>query len=92
MKKKTANATISYDPVVISEETTISFTKSTNALGTTIYGRVLKNSVDAGTVAYDGKGNYLNLSLKPYDLLTQEEISEVYAQVPQCVREMLADA
>jgi hypothetical protein len=91
MKKKTANATISYDPIMIGEKAEICFSKVTTANAVTIYGRIVKEGEDAGSISYDSRGNYLNCSLKPYGLLTEDEVMSVYSQVPGCIKEMLEE-
>ena len=91
MKKKTSNSTVSYDPVVLSENAAINFTHVTNQSGTTVYGKITKDGAEVGNVAYDSRGGYLNTSLKPFDALTQEEVAAVYANVPTCISEILAE-
>lgn len=92
MKKKTQNMSVSYDPVTVSKEAVISFTRVTNAAGTTIYGRVMKSGAEVGSIAYDSKGCYLTTSLKPFDALTGEEVEALYAQVAGCVSDILSEA
>lgn len=91
MKKKTQNMSVSYDPVTVSKNAVINFTRLTNAGGTTIYGKVMKNEVEVGNIAYDSKGGYLTTSLKPFDALTQEEVKAVYTQVSTCISEILSE-
>lgn len=91
MKKKSTNATVSYDPVALSKSATINFTKVVNANGTTVYGKIVKDDADAGNVSYDSKQDFLITSLKPYSRLTQDEVAAVYKNVPGCIKEILAD-
>lgn len=91
MKKKTANSTVNYDPEKISETTAIHFTKVTNASGTTLYGKIVKNDAEVGNVSYDEKGNYMVTSIKPYSTLTNEEVKTIYGRVPDCINEALAE-
>lgn len=91
MKKKSSNSTVSYDPVVLSDNAVINFTRVTNASGTTVYGKIVKNDAEVGNVAYDSKGGYMNTSLKPFDALTAEEVSAVYSNVPVCINEILSE-
>ena len=91
MKAKTMNATVSYDPEVISDVTNINFTKVTNASGTTIYGKIEKNGVEVGNVSYEDKGDYLITSIKPFSNLTADEVSGIYTAVPRCISEITAE-
>ncbi len=91
MKKKSTNATISYDPVVLSKTASINFTRVTNANGTTIYGKIVKDDTEAGNVSYDSKSDYMITNLKPFSRLTSEEVAAVYNNVPGCISEILAD-
>lgn len=91
MKKKTANSTVNYDPEVVSEQTSIHFTRVTNTAGRTLYGKIIKDDAEVGNVSYDEKGGYLITSLKPYASLTADEVDAIYMKVPGCVREALAD-
>ena len=56
MKKKSSNSTVSYDPVVLSENANINFTRVTNQSGTTVYGKITKDGAEVGNVAYDSRG------------------------------------
>lgn len=91
MKKKTEKTSVSYDPVVISEATSIQFTKNVRSTGTTIYGKILKDGAEVGNVSYEESADYLITSIKPVSQLTKEEIEEIYAQVPTCIDEALND-
>lgn len=91
MKKKTANSTVNYDPEVISENTSVHFTRVTNAAGSTVYGKILKDDAEVGNVSYDSKGNYLIVSLKPYDALTREEAGAILSMAHGCVCEALSE-
>ena len=46
MKRKTQNATVCYDPVAVGENAAINFTRVTNAAGTTVYGKVMKEGIE----------------------------------------------
>lgn len=91
MKKKTSNATVSYDPVAVSENTAINFTHVVAAGCTTVYGKIVKDGTEVGSVAYDSRGGYLNTSLKPFAALTEDEVRAVYEQVPACIGEILEE-
>ena len=91
MKKKSSNSTVSYDPVVLSENANINFTRVTNQSGTTVYGKITKDGAEVGNVAYDSRGGYMNTSLKPFYALTKEEVAAVYANVPTCISEILSE-
>ncbi len=91
MKKKSSNSSVSYDPVVLSENASINFTRVSNTNGTTVYGKIVKDGAEVGNVAYDSRGGYMNTSLKPFAALTQEEVSAVYATVPGCINEILSE-
>lgn len=88
MKARTMNATVGYDPEVISESTNIHFTKVTNASGTTIYGKIEKNGAEAGNISHETKGDYLITTLKPYSGLTADEVKGIYEAVPRCIAEL----
>lgn len=91
MKKKTANSTVNYDPEVVSEVCSIHFTRVTNAAGRTLYGKIIKDDAEVGSISYDEKGGYLITSLKPYASLTSDEVDTIYGKVPVCVREALSE-
>lgn len=91
MKKKTANSTVNYDPEVVSENTSVHFTRVTNAAGSTVYGKILKDDAEVGNVSYDSKGNYLIVSLKPYSSLTKEEVNTILSTANNCVCEALTE-
>ena len=90
MKKKSENSSVSFDPVVVGENVDITFTRVTNANGTTVYGKITKNGANVGNVAYDSSGGYMNTSLKPFDALTKEEVAAIYSTVPECINEALS--
>jgi hypothetical protein len=91
MKKKSENATVNYDAVQVNESVAVSFTKVTSAAGVAIYGKITKDGADAGSVSYEGKGDYFITSLKPKSMFTQEDIVSIYALVPSCIEEILND-
>ena len=91
MKKKSLNSTVNYDPVEVSINVEISFTKIVNATTTTITGTIRKDGANVGSVSYDAKGNYLLSQIKPYDALTFDEIKAVYNSVSDCIAEILND-
>ncbi len=92
MKKKSSNAVVNYDPVQLSEAAAVHFTRTTDASGTTIYGKIVKEGAEVGNVAYSSKGGYMNTSLKPFSALTEGEVKSLYAQVPDCISEVLSEA
>lgn len=77
LKKKTENATITYDPEMVSEDTRVTFTKISNAKGVTIYGKIEKDGAEVGSISYEQEGNYLITSLKPFNSLTDEEAAAI---------------
>lgn len=91
MKKEGENSTTNYAPEQVSEGVEIHFTKIATGSRTTISGRIKKDGSDAGSVSYDTAGNYLITSLKPYGLLTCDDVKAVYAAVPGCIAEMTND-
>lgn len=91
MLKKTTNSTVTYEPFAISEETSMKFQKVTNAKGVTVYGKIVKNDAECGSVSYDASGDYLITSLKPRSMFTPEEVTAIHAQVPACVADILSD-
>lgn len=91
MLKKTTNSTVAYEPIAISDETVMKFQKVTNAKGTTIYGKIVKNDAECGSVSYDSSGDYLITSLKPRSMFTEEEVAAIHAHAPVCVAEILAE-
>ena len=90
MQEKTTNSTVNYSPEKISEETSVYFTKVTNANGVTIHGKVMKNDAEVGTVSYDEKGGYFITSLKPVTALTDDEVETLYQKIPGFKKEMLS--
>lgn len=91
MEKKAENSTTNYAPEKVTEAVEIHFTKVVSGGNTTISGTIKKGSADSGSVSYETNGNYLITQLKPYDGLTAEEVTAVYAAVPGCIDEMLND-
>ena len=91
MLKKTTNSTVTYEPLKISEETCVKFQRVTNAKGVTIYGKIVKNDAECGSVSYDSPGDYLITSLKPRSMFIPEEVTAIHAQVPACVADILSD-
>ena len=81
---------MNYNPEKISEETTVCFTKVTNAKGVTIQGKVMKNEAEVGSVSYDEKGGFFITSLKPVSALTDEEVETLYQKIPGFLTEMLS--
>lgn len=88
MKEQTTNSTVNYEPVVVSDETSIYFTKVTTSNNVAVYGKIVKAGAEVGNVSFDKAGGYLITSLKPYSDLTQEEVVGVYQNVPGCIKEM----
>lgn len=91
MLKKTTNSTVTYEPFAISEVTSMKFQRVANARGVTIYGKIVKNDAECGSVSYDSSGDYLITSLKPRSMFTEEEVAAIHAQVPACVADILSD-
>ena len=91
MKKKSSNSVINYDPVKLSDAADVHFTKTTDASGTTIYGKIVKAGAEVGNVAYSSKGGYMNTSLKPVSALTKDEVKSLYNQVPDCITEIISE-
>ena len=91
MLKKTTNSTGAYEPIAISDETVMKFQKVTNAKGSTIYGKIVKNDAECGSVSYEETGDYLITSLKPRSMFTPEEITAIHADGPGCIAEIMAD-
>lgn len=91
MKKKTENSTVNYDPVQVNEMLSINFTKVTGSKGVTIYGKVMKDGAEVGSVSYDAAGDYLITNLKPFSKVDAEEVVGIYAQIPECIQELLEE-
>lgn len=72
MEKKTLSSTESFTETV-SEDVMIEFAKNTTSMNVNVYGRVLKQGAEVGTITYDKGGNNATLSFKPFDALTFEE-------------------
>ena len=94
MKQKTQNSTITFEPEVISEGFTVTFTKLVNANGTTITGTLKKDGQDVGTIAHDtasGIGGYHIVNIKPVAKLKLAEIASLYTVLPSMLAEMLEE-
>lgn len=91
MKKQKSQAVVNYEPVSLSDAAKVSFTRTTDAAGTVIYGKIVKDGAEVGNVAYSSKAGYMNTSLKPYDSLTSDEVKSLYDQVPDCIAEILSE-
>lgn len=91
MKKVTQNATITFEPEVINENTTVTFTKVTNAKGSTLYGKVQKDGAEVGSISYEDTGNFLVISLKPISKLTAEEQATICQNTPTWIAEAMAE-
>lgn len=89
MEKKSQNSTTNYAPEKVTEAVEINFTRIVSGGNTTISGSIRKDGSEAGTVSFESSGNYLITSLKPYSVLTDEEVAAVYHAVPGCITEML---
>ncbi len=89
MKKSNENATINFEPEVISEKAEVKFSKVTNATGNVVYGSIKKDAVEVGTISYSEKDNYLITSLRPLDSLTAEERETIHANVMGWINECL---
>lgn len=91
MKKVTQNATITFEPEVINENTTVTFTKVTNAKGSTLYGKVQKDGAEVGSISYEDSGNFLIISLKPISKLTAEEQAAICQNTLMWISEAMAE-
>lgn len=91
MLAKTTNSTVTYEPFAVSEETLMKFQKVANAKGVTIYGKIVKNDAECGSISYDSSGDYLITSLKPRSMFTDEEVASIYANAPKCIAEILSE-
>lgn len=91
MLKKTTNSTVTYEPFAISEGAFMKFQKVANAKGVTVYGKIVKNDAECGSVSYDSSGDYLITSLKPRSMFTEEEVTAIHTHAPVCVAEILAE-
>lgn len=91
MKQKTMNQSASYEPVALSDEASVDFSKRTDQGGTIILGKVEKGGSEAGTVVYNSKDGFLNTSLKPLATLTADEVKAFFEAVPTCISEILAE-
>lgn len=72
---KTTNSTTTYETITVSTNVKIDFTKVVNSSGTTIYGKITNNGAENGSIAYDERSNYLNVSLKPYNKFSSNNSS-----------------
>ena len=90
MIKKTENATVNFQPESISENCTVTFARTTNANGTVINGRIRKDDAEVGSISYSSRDNYLIVSLKPLQKLTDEEQSAIMASIKQWVADVIA--
>ena len=87
MKKKSSNVAVDYEELALSDAASVKFSKSVDITGTTIYGAIVKAGAEVGNVSYSSKGDYMNTCLKPFDVLTTEEVNALYSLVPQCISE-----
>lgn len=91
MEKKTQNVSASYAPEQVTENVEITFTKMVRGNNITIVGNIKKNDDNVGSVSYDAVGNYMISQLKPFDVLTEEEVTAVHNAMPRCITEILND-
>ncbi len=91
MKKKTQNMSVGYDPEQVTTNVEISFKKTVRGSNTTIVGNIRKNGESVGSASYDALGNYMITQLKPFDVLTEEEVAAVHNALPRCFAEIMND-
>lgn len=91
MKKKSSNAVVNYESLALSDVANVTFTRTDDITGINIYGTIVKEGAEVGNVSYSSKGGYMNTCLKPFDVLTAEEVNTLYSLVPKCIAEILAE-
>lgn len=91
MLKKTTNSTVTYEPLAVSEVTFIKFQKTTDANGTKIYGKIVKNDAECGSLSYEEATDFLITSLKPRSKFTDAEVAFIYENAPKCIAEILSE-
>lgn len=85
---KTTNSTTTYEPIKVGSYVEITFTKVVTSSVTTIYGKITRNNVESGSIAYDSRSDYLNTSLKPYSGFQASEISTIYTNIPTYISDI----
>lgn len=88
MEKKTLNSMEQFTETV-SEDVVIDFTKNTNTMNVSVYGRILKQGAEVGSITYDKGGNNMTLSYKPFDALTFEEKNIICQKAMPCISELI---
>lgn len=91
MEKKSQNSTTNYAPEKVTEAVEVNFTRIVSGGNTSISGSIRKDGSEVGAVSFESAGNYLITSLKPYGVLSGDEVTAVYNSVPGCIAEMLDD-
>lgn len=95
MKKASNKQTVSYEPVAVSEETQVTFTKTVNAEGITVSGIISKKTeeatVNVGSVSYDNHKDTLAVYISKKSALTKEELDKTLAETPAWIGEIVAE-
>lgn len=95
MKKASNKQTVSYEPVEISEETQVEFSKIVNVDGITISGNIKKKTeeatVNVGSVAYDNNKDTLAVFVSKKSALTDNELYKALEGTPGWIAEIMAE-
>lgn len=91
MKTKQMNMTVNYEPEKVNDNVAIVFSVTGRNEGKDVYGRIVKNDDEKGTVSLSTKDNYMVLSVRKMADLTAEELKETIAHVASCVDELLSN-
>ena len=87
-----SNTTTVYEPIVISDMTSISFRKENAMSDLSVFGYIYKNGAEIGLVSYKQSSDFLGTNIKKMSELTKEEINIIYQKVPVCIADILNES
>lgn len=91
MEKIKQNSTVNYAPQQAGEQTEVHFSKTVNASGASVYGRVLVSGTEKGSVSYDSNRGTLLVQMKDFGSVPKADREAVCANAPLWIEEILSE-
>lgn len=87
MEKITANSTEKFADKVNNLD--VNIRKVTSSNNVSVYAEIKQGEIQVGTFSYDKMANYMTVTIKPFSSVSKEDVSAIYAKVPEWVTELI---
>lgn len=91
MEKTKQNSTVDYAPQQCGEKTEVKFTKTTNSSGTSVFGRILTDGSERGSISYDTSRGNLLIQVKDFGSMPEADRGAVCSNAPGWIEEIISE-